>query len=179
MRRRHVHLGFALSTLIAAGLAAHQAVKLSHAHRVNAAIDQAATATEDSGAPEAAFAHAAVLARAGEYDAAVAAYKDLSHSKRADLRHAALFNLGNLHLRAALREESNDVMLWLPMVELAKQSYRMLLREQPHDWDARYNLERALQVAPEYDEAVSFDEGPPPERERSNSTVSNARMDLP
>lgn len=179
MRRRHVHLAFALSTLIAASLAIHQAVKLGDAHRVNAAIDEAANTTTDLRAPEAAFAHAAALAQAGEYDAAVAAYKDLAHNKRADLRQAALFNLGNLHLRTALTQESNDVMLWLPMAELAKQTYRTLLRERPNDWDARYNLERALQVAPEYDEAFTTDEGPPPERERSNSTVSNARMDLP
>ena len=35
------------------------------------------------------------------------------------------------------------------LVELAKQRYRDLLRADPGDWDARYNLERALWLAPE------------------------------
>jgi hypothetical protein len=32
------------------------------------------------------------------------------------------------------------------LVELAKQRYRDLLRAEPQDWDARYNLERALRA---------------------------------
>ncbi len=42
-----------------------------------------------------------------------------------------------------------DAARGLPMVELAKQRYRDLLRDTPGDWDARYNLERALRLAPE------------------------------
>jgi len=35
------------------------------------------------------------------------------------------------------------------MVELSKQRYRDLLSEEPYHWPARYNLERALRMAPE------------------------------
>ncbi len=51
--------------------------------------------------PEARFARAMALARAGEVDAALKIYKALGRSKRADLRRAALYNLGNLYMREA------------------------------------------------------------------------------
>jgi mxaK protein len=35
------------------------------------------------------------------------------------------------------------------MLETAKARYRELLRLEPGNWDARYNLERALRLAPE------------------------------
>ena len=42
-----------------------------------------------------------------------------------------------------------DAVRSLPLIEQAKARYRALLRIAPDDWDARYNLERALRVAPE------------------------------
>jgi mxaK protein len=63
------------------------------------------------------------------------------------------------------------------LVELAKRNYRILLREAPGDWDARYNLERALWLAPESEQ--EFVDAEPPEKERSVSTLQGARMDLP
>jgi len=42
----------------------------------------------------------------------------------------------------------------LPLLEQAKQRYRQLLRVSPGDWDARYNLERALWFAPEASEGA-------------------------
>jgi mxaK protein len=63
------------------------------------------------------------------------------------------------------------------LVELAKRNYRLLLRETPADWDARYNLERALWLAPESAQEIADDE--PPERDQSVSTLQGARIDLP
>ena len=95
-------------------------------------------------------AHALALTRAGRYEAALAAHKALVQQERGPLRAAALYNLGNLHLRQALRHGPERAGEALPLVELAKQSYRDALRAEPGDWDARYNLERALSLALDY-----------------------------
>ena len=54
--------------------------------------------------PEAVFARAIASATAGDYEAAVKTYKTLIQNDRADLRRAALYNLGNLHMRAGFEE---------------------------------------------------------------------------
>jgi mxaK protein len=159
-------------------LAAHQGLRLEHASRVNAAIAGASAGALDDSAPEARFAHAAALAKAGEYDAALTAYKALIQGERSDLRLAASYNLGNLHLHEALKNGPDAATESLPLIELAKQSYRDVLRNDPADWDARYNLERALWLAPEVDAGAAEDEGPPPPTERS-VTTARARLDLP
>ena len=54
------------------------------------------------------------------------------------------------------------------------------LRERPDDWEARYNLERALWLAPEIEQAAAAeDEGPEPPRERVVTTLQGVRLDLP
>ena len=127
---------------------------------------------------EARFAAAAAATQAGRYDAAVTAWKSLVHGGREDLRRAALYNLGNLHLHQAMGIDPSDKVRSLPLVELAKQSYRDLLRADPDDWDARYNLERALWLAPEADE--SNEELPPPlQSERAITTMKSDRGGLP
>jgi len=65
-----------------------------------------------------------------------------------------------------------------PLVELAKQRYRDLLRAEPQDWDARYNLERALRVAPEEQESAAEENNQPVER-RSVSLRGMTPGDLP
>ncbi len=88
-------------------------------------------------------------------------------------------NAGNLHFREALKEEGlESAVRILPLVELAKQSYRTVLRRDPQRWDARYNLERALWMAPELDESLSFSV-PRNTEERVMSTLRSTRGDLP
>jgi mxaK protein len=102
--------------------------------------------------------------RAGAHDAAFKAYGGVIRSGELDaLGRQALFNLGNMYLRQALAGGGNDA---LPLIELAKQRYRDLLRAMPDDWDARYNLERALRLAPEDQEAVAEEDNVPVERRR-------------
>jgi mxaK protein len=114
-----------------------------------------------------------------DYDAALAAYKEIIQSSRNDLRLVALYDLGNLHLHHAIQAGLGDEAQSLPLTELAKQSYRDLLRRDPNDWDARYNLERSLRLAPEDDDANDEDTGPPDPREHERSTIADPRMDLP
>lgn len=177
MRRRSVHAVFGVVAAACAAITAVQAVRLERAHHVNAAIASASVASLDRSVPEAQVARAIALGRAGDYEGALLAYKAVIQGNRADLRHLALYNLGNLHMRAALKDPQAPTDQVLPLVELAKQSYRDLLRETPQDWDARYNLERALYMAPEVDEDTA-DEGPPAPKEHSVST-NRAKLDLP
>ena len=180
MKRRIVHIAFALASLALAVPAVLQALRLQQAQRVNEAIAQAA---DPAGRPgdfaEARFAHAQALARSGGYEAALAAHKALVQGERGPLRTAALYNLGNLHLRQALRNGPARAIDSLPLVELAKQSYRDALRADPGDWDARYNLERALRLAPEIDAQAGEDNEPPVGRELAITTAPAMRADLP
>ena len=128
--------------------------------------------------PEARLARAVALARL-DYDGALAAYKSIIQSNREDLHRIALYDLGNLNLRQAVQYGLADEAQSLPLTELAKQSYRDLLRRDPTDWDARYNLERALRLAPEEDADASEDTAPPDPRQHERSTIADPRMDLP
>lgn len=178
MKRSHAHLAFCLAALTFAAVAAYQGVRLENAQRVNAAIENAQAEPGEASAPEARFAQALAAANAGDYETASTEYKHFIQGDRLTLRRAALYNLGNLHLREAHESGAANAQR-LPLIELAKQSYRDLLRETPGDWDARYNLERALQLAPESEDNALEEQGPPPDSERATSTISGARMELP
>lgn len=177
MKRRDVHVLFSVATVLCAVALVYESTHLSNARRVNASISAASKA--DSGVPEAQFAHALALAKSGEPDAALSAYKRLIQGKRLDLRVAALYNVGNLHMREAQRKSTEDATQLLPLIELAKQSYRDVLRATPRDWDARYNLERALQLAPEFEDAPVDDDLQEAPEEHVSSTLQGAKMDLP
>ena len=179
MRRRTLHIAFAAVSVVCAGAAVYQAAKLREARRVNDSIVRATAVEAGSSLPEAQFARAIALSRTGRADAALKAYKDLSQGSRADLRIAALYNLGNLHIREAQRTGADDPTQALPLIELAKQSYRDVLRAEPGNWDARYNLERALQLAPELDDPAAEEEETESPEQHVSSTLQGARMDLP
>jgi mxaK protein len=184
MRRRVVHGVFALASLALALPAGLQALRLQQAWRVNQAIAQAADPAGIKGDftgdfPEARFAHALALSRSGGYEAALVAHKALVQTERGPLRTAALYNLGNLHLRQALRHGPARAMETLPLVELSKQALRDALRDDPGNWDARYNLERALWLAPEIDAQATADNEPPVGRELAVTTAPATRTDLP
>jgi mxaK protein len=179
MKRGRIHAMFGLAALSFALLVAYHGSRLQHAGHVNRAIAGADAAQLDAAVPEAQFARALALSKAGEYEAAVKAYKALIQSGRADLRLAALYNLGNIHMREALKNGPDRVAGSLPLIELAKQSYRDLLRDNPTDWDARYNLERALWLAPEVDEALPEDNNPPEFERRVVLPAQGFKIELP
>jgi mxaK protein len=188
MKRSHGHTAFAVVAVALAALTASECLRLQHAQSMNAAVAEWSGATISSprataGAPdhlqpETRLARAVALAKV-DYDGALAAYKAIVQSNRDDLRLIALYDLGNLHLHRAIQYGLADEAQSLPLTELAKQSYRELLRRDPTDWDARYNLERALRLAPEDDDGADEDTGPPDPREHERSTIADPRMDLP
>ena len=180
MKRRWVHLAFGAGAIVCAALAGYQTLRLFEAKRVNAAIVSASSAkpARQSTLPEAQLADAIALARQGQYDAALQRYKALSRGDRADLATDALYNAGNLHFREALKQGRDAGVRMLPLIELAKQSYRSALRRDPQRWDARYNLDRALWLAPEADETISVSV-PRDAENRVMSTLQSTRADLP
>lgn len=178
MKRSVVHCAFGVAALMCAGLVAYHAVRLDEIKRINTAIASARISAFDAAVPEARFARALALARAGESEAAMKAYKALIEGERRDLSQAARYNLGNLYMRDALRDGASQAFRSLPLIELAKQRYREVLRNEPTHWDARYNLSRALQLAPEVEQELEEKEEPP-EREQNPSTLQGARIDLP
>ena len=180
MKRRTVHLVYGVLVAGCAAMALLQAWHLQRAQQLAADVAAAGNAAAPEPAqPEARVAHAIAQAREGRTDPALTTFKSLIQSERPDVRRTALYDLGNLYLREALKGGPEQALRAGPLVELAKQAYRDLLREDPADWDARYNLELALRIAPEVEEQAPEELSTPPMKERSVSTVQGAKIDLP
>ncbi len=182
MRRRSLHLAFTAVSLIAAGLAGDFGWQWQQAHQINAAIARASQGDApmiEQASAESQLARALALSRNGASDAAIRAYKALAQNEREDIRQAALYNLGNLYLREALKDGATEAVRYMPLIELAKQSYRSLLRLSGNDWDARHNLELALRLAPEYDEEIVENSEALVPKERAITTMMGHKLVLP
>jgi mxaK protein len=125
------------------------------------------------------FAKAYALQQDGEFEAALESYATIdvseSHRMRADIQ----YNLANLYLRQALKYRENDADdLALPLIELAKEHYRELLRADSQAWSAKYNLELALKLAPDKDLEPAEEERNPEHNPRSAAGIQ-VRKPLP
>jgi mxaK protein len=183
MKRRTWHLLFGAAALACGVATAVNGLRLRQAVQLNRAIAAAAHAGKNAAparldAPrEVRLARALALAEAGAHDAAFGAYGSLIQQDPLDaIGRQALYNLGNMHMRQAAQAGASAPAM--PMVELAKQRYRDLLRIEPGDWDARYNLERALRLAPEEQPPQAAQDNLPVERRRVRVTDFQAG-DLP
>lgn len=123
------------------------------------------------------FAKAYAAQRAGRQQEAREIYGLLEHSAEPRLRVAALYNAGNTYLeQAAGLDLERDADRAVPLIELAKRSYRDALARDPELWDARYNLERALALLPDaYEKQVIEVEG----RQSPVRTVIGGDADSP
>lgn len=167
MKRASIHLIFAAVALCCAGVAAYDGVRLRHAQHVNQAVAAVAAETAKAAGKAAAtgalrdeqgqredgqvrLARAIALSNAGAYDRAGPLFEDLiREGQSGEVGRAALFDLGNMYLRESMGDSRSGTVRSAAMIEEAKARYRTLLRAAPDDWDARYNLERALWLAPE------------------------------
>jgi len=170
MRRRDVHGVFAAAALLCSAAIVVQGALWWRASTINRELAgaerwPAGTPTETAGVDRrVVLARAAALSKAGNADAALHAFNALlAHGATDEIARAALFDLGNLYLRQGVRATGNAA-VFMPMLELAKQRYRDVLRADPADWDARFNLERALRYAPEEREAFEQADDRPIER---------------
>lgn len=156
MKRKTVHQGFALLSLCLLGLSFMQWREIEQAASINALLDEIpAQLTRDSETgdwqrfPESRLAYANALSAGGDFDGAEVAFSELlRQSPSSDVGLAAQFNLANAYLRQGMREDQTANRR-RTMLELSKQRYREILRANPGDWQARFNLEKALRLAPE------------------------------
>jgi len=113
---------------------------------------------------------------AADDDRALAVYHPLQQGRGA-VAQAARYNAANLLLRQglALRAGTQPGQA-IALIELAKQQYRAVLREQPLDWDARYNLERAQRLLADPDED---EPEPSPGAQQSERAVTTMRAFSP
>lgn len=130
------------------------------------------------------LARAQVLLRRNDDRAAEAAlelYRAVEAEGSEDLRRIARFDTANLYMRQALvQTDRGERGRAIPLIELAKGIYRGLLQEQPHDWDLRYNLERAVRLLPEDDpEATELVQEAPENAERAPTTLRGTSMGMP
>jgi len=110
--------------------------------------DPSATESENAH-PQVLLSKASALSAGGQFEPAeTLLVKLIDKHQSAPVGQAARFNLANHYLREGLREDQPGART-RPLVELAKQRYRDLLLIDPQHWNARYNLELALRVAPE------------------------------
>lgn len=105
------------------------------------------------------LAYAGLLARGGRHEDAQAVLADIAERGDGHLRVQALYNLANLTLRQSLDAlaQGQDQRA-AAFGASAKETYRRALRAEPGFWDAKYNLELATRLAPDF-ETVERTEG--------------------
>jgi mxaK protein len=170
-----------IACAVLAALAAWSAWQWRAAERINMQIAQgAALALRGALPPEAVFAQAHALGEKGEYQNALALYKQVQSDGGTALKLAARYNSANLFLKQALemRGEEDRQQAALPLVELAKDGYRNVLKSDPNNWDAKYNLERALRLAPETEDREDA-EAEVKNAERAVTTMRGITLGLP
>lgn len=153
-----------LVVLVLAVLAlAVEGVHLWRQQRWNVAIAAEPPVPAGSDAPpELQFALAHAHAASGASEAAMNRYRALQGD--AALGQAARYNSANLLMRQAIAvRAAAQPGQAIPLIELAKEIYREVLRNDPGQWDARYNLERAQRLLPDPDDTLAE----PVEAERS------------
>ena len=112
-----------------------------------------------------------------KYREAMKAYIVAGDRAGVELEAAIKFNLANLYLDyASSLGDASD--LTVPLIELAKENYRDLLRTDSRDWDTKYNLEFALAMLPEPEE-LKVDEELMPEHSRRSLAVRDIEEHLP
>ena len=104
--------------------------------------------------PQAQFAQAFAEAASGADEPALNRYRALQEEP--SVGQAARYNSANLLLRQAIALRAGPQPgQALALIELAKESYRDILRQDPGHWDARYNLERAQRLLPDPEEGAN------------------------
>ena len=152
--------------------------------RQNLEIETGAAQPQAADAPpELRFAHAYALAASAAAssarDDALNRYRTLQGDESA-VGQAARFNSANLLMRQAMEIRAGEQPgQAIPLIELAKEIYREILRRNPQHWDARYNLERAQRLLPDPEPE---DDTPPESKkdaERAATTMRGYSPGLP
>jgi mxaK protein len=137
--------------LLSGAMLIHELWQWNQTRKYNTEVEQARFAdAEPYRGDYGLFAKAYAEQQRGEYQDARIIYGKLENADDKPLRLAVLFNMGNTYLQQASSIDLDaDADLALPLIELAKVSYREVLNIDSQHWDAKYNLERALQLLPD------------------------------
>lgn len=176
-RRRTRAVIAALLLLIV--VAAVDGIRTARQQGINDAIQSQHLPSEAPGqVRELQFARAAAAAASGAEDDALNRYRALQDET--PLGQAARFNTANALMRQAVAVRATEQPgLAIPLVELAKENYRELLRTDPANWGARYNLERAQRLLPDPDDSDAPPMEPPSNAERAATTMRGYSPGLP
>ena len=160
-------------------LIANDVMVLNEKRRANSRI--VSEKPENSEFIEERFALAKLHLQRDEKNMALRILNDISQEKISDeVRAKALFNSANIYFRTAVDPKENFKMdLVVPNLELAKLTYRKALEFFPDHRGTRYNLERALQMAPERDFNTSDDSIRPERGERAVTTMKLQAIGMP
>jgi len=161
--KRRVIFSAALA-LISGSIALFDAYRIYDASRFNADLHSGRYSRAGEHASlHGQLAHAYALHSSGQIDEAVKLYAQIQEAAGGTLRPVVIFDLATLYLERALATAQHGRDVSLPLIELAKENYRQLLRVDSRDWDAKYNLELAIRLSPE------------PEDEQVEETVTPER----
>lgn len=142
--------------------------------RQDADIIQALNAGEDREIKLKSASSTVILARIGEllrrdrFDEAHALVDTIGVRSAANTldpnRPRALFNIANYRIRQATELiAKGDFDGATALVNVAKSEYRMALRQQPDDWDFKYNLDVAMRMVRDLPQSDSDPEEVPPD----------------
>lgn len=169
-----------MALVVALALAAWDGLRWQQAVARDARIATAsADALREDPAPAARFALARLLEAGGNWQAAVEIYQGEEAAADPALANAARYNGGNVLLREALQRGDDDQIQRLTLANLAKRRYREVLEHEPQHWNARYNLERALVLAPERAGTEAQADPAPLDSERAVTTMRGFSLGLP
>lgn len=150
-------IGAGVAGVVLVSVAVVGLIRISNFNQDLAAGRYAAAAGD--GSPEGVFVSAYQLQLNRDYDAAIRQYARLENSTDAQLRRRVRYNMATLYLQRALdMRQSDNSADEIPLVELAKYHYKVLLRSDPMDWPAKFNLEQALKLSPELLEQEMVDD---------------------
>lgn len=171
-----------VALLLVVVVASVDGMRTARQQGINDAIRSQRLPAEAAGEPrELQFARAAIAAAtaaSGAEDEALNRYRTLQDDTA--LGQAARFNTANALMRQAVAVRSTEQPgQAIPLVELAKESYRELLRTDPANWGARYNLERAQRLLPDPDDSDAPPSEPPSNAERAATTMRGYSPGLP
>lgn len=127
------------------------------------AADYQTAAAHDSAFGE--FSRGREMLLGGEYERAQQAFAAIDIENHNALRQPVLFELAHAYIGQAVAfEKKGDAEQRVPLLELAKENYRKILRDDPDNWAVRVNLARVLRMLPDARLLADDDEDVMPER---------------
>lgn len=183
-RLRHISLWSALALSLSGAL--YSAAMLYGIHQDNELIRQLTSGKDVAvnkvigGEPELRLARAFYFKQKHRYDEALSTLSLVMDKGDPKFQAKARYNLGNLYLEQAIQQvKDTHINEALPLLGLAKQSYRQSLALDSGNWDAKYNLEVAMRLLPEMDRVDLPDDEPTNRKSQLWTTVPGFPRGLP